>query len=73
MTTADKNMSALNPTRRGIQDIWNAFMVSGAEMGGNDIPFCPTTAVRVPTDIITWTDACHLYRCAIRAHKKRFL
>ena len=40
----------LNPSRKGIVDVWNAFMVEGADFSTNnhDIPFSPTTATFLP-------------------------
>lgn len=53
-------------TRKGCQDIWNAFMVTGARFTDHDIPFCPTTATEVPKDIVTWTEAKTIYKKALR-------
>ena len=47
--------------RKGLRDMWNAFMCYDAMFGPNDIPFCPTTADEIPTEIITWTEAVSIY------------
>ncbi len=44
------------------KDIWNSFMLDGAEFTSNDIPLCPTTAVQLPGDIITWDEAKVIYK-----------
>lgn len=48
--------------RKGLKDIWNAFMANGAKFCEHDIPFCPTTATQLPTDIITWEEAEQIYK-----------
>ncbi len=48
--------------RAGCKDIWNAFMAEGATFCKHDIPFCPTTARRIPKNIITWTEAKSIYK-----------
>lgn len=48
--------------RHGCKDIWNAFMCSNAVYTIHDIPYCPTTALTLPKDIITWEQAVYLYR-----------
>lgn len=54
--------------RRGCKDIWNSFMVAGADFSQSDydIPFCPTTAKVLPTNILTWREAIKIYNTAIR-------
>lgn len=47
--------------RKCCKDIWNAFMVKDAEFSINDIPFCPTTAQALPSNIITWNEAVTIY------------
>lgn len=56
--------------RAGCKDIWNAHMARGAQFCAHDIPFCPTTAQRIPDDIITWEEAKAIYRKQI-ANKNR--
>ena len=49
-------------TRKGIKDTGqNAFMVRGAEFSVNDIPFCPTTADAVPSEIVVYSEAVEIY------------
>lgn len=48
--------------RKGIKDIWNSFMCEGAKFSINDIPYTPTTATKIPTNIITWVEAKSLYK-----------
>jgi len=55
-----------NNPRPGCKDMWNAFMVRGAEFSPNDIPLCPTTAKALPKDIITYSEAVTIYRKKIR-------
>ena len=57
--------------RRGIVDLWNAFMVDGAEFApGTDIPICPTTASALPERLISWREAKKLHKREIgRGHK----
>lgn len=43
--------------RKGIVDVWNAFMVKDAEFDEFDIPMCPTTAKSYPQKLISWKDA----------------
>lgn len=58
-------MSQKNKVRNGCKDIWNAFMCEGATYSKSDIPFCPTTADSIPTRIIPWDEAKHLYKNAV--------
>lgn len=44
----------VRPTRKGIIDIWNAFMVDGAQMCDNDIPLCPCTLEGEPQLLVSW-------------------
>ena len=43
--------------RKGCKDIWNAFMLKGAVYSKNDIPFCPTSAIRLPSRLISYEEA----------------
>jgi len=55
-----KNNSNSQP-RKGCKDMWNAFMVEGAEFViGSDIPICPCTAQNVPKQLISYVEAKHL-------------
>ena len=58
--------------RNGCKDIWNAFMCRGAAYTKNDIPFCPTTANELPTEIILWDEAKRLYKQNIAAGRHNF-
>ena len=45
--------------RKGCKDIWNSYMAVGADFSrsNNDIPFCPTTATKIPSEVVTWEEA----------------
>ena len=58
--------------RRGIADIWNAFMLDGASYDVRDIPFCPTTAKRIPRRLISWPEAKRLHKKAIQRGDKGY-
>ena len=62
---------AIIGVRKGIVDLWNAFMVDGAEFApGTDIPICPTTASSHPEGLISWREAKKLHKREIgRGHK----
>lgn len=62
MLKKPKRQSIMEKPRRGCRDIWCAFMAKGAVFSDNDIPFCPTTATEVPSEIITWEEAKALYK-----------
>mgnify|MGYP003562685231 CR=1 FL=1 len=48
--------------RKGIRDIWNAFMVKEcSKWNEGDIPQCPTARVEIPTDLITWVEAVRIH------------
>lgn len=48
--------------RKGCTDMWNAFMVEGADFVlGTDIPICPCTAQEIPKKLISYVDAKHLH------------
>ncbi len=63
---------AIIGVRRGIVDLWNAFMVNGAKFApGTDIPICPTTASSQPEELISWREAKKLHKREIgRGHKE---
>ncbi|SEQ44018.1 protein of unknown function [Lachnospiraceae bacterium RM5] len=48
--------------RAGCKDIWNAFMNEDAIFGKYDIPFCPTTALEIPKDQVTWEEAKKIHK-----------
>ncbi len=58
--------------RSGCIDIWNAFMVKDAIMTPNDIPVCPTTAMRMPTELITYDVARSLVKKEIQSGNTDF-
>lgn len=54
--------------RTGCKDIWNAHMAKEAKFCAHDIPFCPTTAKGVPTEVLTWEEAKAVYKKHISRH-----
>ena len=64
-----KNNSKKRP---GLVDEWNAYMVQNAKFTDNDIPFCPTTATKIPKSIITYEEAKSIYRDNIRKKNYEF-
>lgn len=52
--------------RNGIVDIWNAFMLEGAFFDVHDIPICPTTANRLPSQLVSWPEAKRIHKRALR-------
>ena len=62
----------LTTLRRGIVDVWNAFMVEGAEYDVHDIPVCPTTATSLPSWLIPWPEAKRLHKKAMRKGDKEY-
>lgn len=49
--------------RKGCADMWNAFMVQGAEFVlGSDIPVCPCTTKDIPQKLISYVEAKHLHK-----------
>ena len=67
-------MSKENSTRSGCKDVWNAYMCKDADFShsNNDIPFCPTTATKIPATIIMWDEAKRLYRNALARGDRDF-
>ncbi|MCR5323256.1 MAG: DUF4417 domain-containing protein [Lachnospiraceae bacterium] len=63
----------IKTNRAGLKDIWNAFMACDALFGEHDIPYCPTTAKKLPSEIITWEEAKAIYKKHIRANDKNFV
>ena len=60
------NTPKIGTNRNGLRDMWNAFMVEGAEFSANDIPLCPTTAKEPPSRLISYDDAKTIHRKALR-------
>ncbi len=49
--------------RNGCTDMWNAFMVRGAEFVlGSDIPICPCTVKNIPKHLISYVEAKHIHK-----------
>ncbi len=49
--------------RSGCVDMWNAFMVEGAEyVLGSDMPICPCTVTNIPNKVIIHQDAVHIHK-----------
>ncbi len=48
--------------RKGLLDIWNAFMVKDASFSNNDIPLCPTITEKLPERLISFDDAKAIHR-----------
>lgn len=55
--------------RAGSKDMWNAYMVNGAEFTENDIPLCPTILTNMPKRIITWPKAKKIHKEMMRKDK----
>ena len=56
-------MNNENTPRAGCIDMWNAFMVKGAQFTlGSDIPLCPCTADQQPAELISYEEAKHLVK-----------
>ncbi len=47
--------------RKNQKDCWNAFMVRGAKFSKNDIPYCPTTTDKIPSELISFSKAKTMY------------
>ena len=59
--------------RKGLVDLWNAFMLEGAELHPDtDLPLCPTTAQDVPTALISWREAKHIHRKEMLRRNSRY-
>lgn len=48
--------------RPGVKDMWNAFMVEGAEFSRNDIPCCPTDNSLIPKKLISFEDCRKIHK-----------
>ncbi len=63
----------MNIVRKGLKDLWwRAYMVSGAKFTAHDIPCCPTTAVEMPSLLLTYKEALEVYRKEKRKGNKEF-
>lgn len=72
-TLMEKPSHAIIWRRKGIVDLWNAFMVDGAEFApGTDIPTCPTTASALPEKLVSWREAKKLHKREIGRGNKNY-
>lgn len=58
--------------RKGIVDVWNAFMVDGAVFDDYDIPFCATSAKSYPNQLISWKEAKTLHNKEVKSGNKDY-
>ena len=58
----NNSKSEIIANRIGCKDIWNAYMADGVTFTSYDIPFCPTTATKIPKALITWDEAKSILR-----------
>ena len=58
--------------RRGIVDMWNAFMLKDAIFSENDMPLCPTTATTPPKSLISWREAKTIHKREMRRGCKNY-
>ena len=58
------NQRKSNPgIRPGCTDMWNAFMVDGADFViGSDMPICPCTTECIPSNLISYVEAKHIHK-----------
>lgn len=55
--------NTISQPRTGCKDIWNAFMVEGADFVlSSDIPICPCTTNSIPQRLISYVEAKHLHK-----------
>lgn len=62
----------LSTNRSGLQDIWNAYMLKGTLYSPNDIPLCPTTAVSLPSRLISYDEAKTLHNKEMQRGNKDY-
>lgn len=67
-----KSKDIMKRTRKGCKDVWNAYMAERVTFTEHDIPFCPTTAEKLPEDIITWEEAKAIYKKHLAKKDKTF-
>lgn len=65
-------MDCKTKIRTDCRDVWNAFMVKGADFSKNGIPFCPTTAKEIPVELISYTEARAMYNRRVKAGDQNF-
>lgn len=68
----ETNCGIIKEPRAGCKDIFNAYMFKGAIFGRNDIPHCPTTATKLPEEVITWEEAKSIYKKELRLKNETF-
>ena len=69
-----QNDSLSNDIRSGCVDIWNAFMVKGADFSfGSDIPICPCTVKDIPQNLISYVDAKYIHKTTINQHPDYYI
>ncbi|MDO4394223.1 MAG: DUF4417 domain-containing protein [Bacillota bacterium] len=68
----DNSKDIMKKTHKGCKDVWNAHMAKGATFTEHDIPFCPTTAEKLPEEIITWEEAKAIYKKYLAKKDKTF-
>ena len=68
----ETNCGIIKEPRTGCKDIFNAYMCKGAIFGRNDIPHCPTTAMKLPEEVITWEEAKSIYKKQLRLKNENF-
>lgn len=59
-------------SRTGMKDIWNAFMLEGAEFAESDVPICPCTASSAPLSVISWPRAKALHKNMLRKGNRTY-
>lgn len=62
----------MNSNRPGLQDIWNASMLIGAQYSPHDFPLCPTTATDVPKALISYSEAKALHNKQMKLGNKAY-
>ena len=67
-------MTNKNKISADCKDVWNAFMVKGADFphNGIGIPPCPTTAREIPQALISYTEARATYNRRMKRGDKNF-
>ena len=68
----ETNCGIIKEPRTGCKDIFNAYMCKNAIFGRNDIPQCPTTATKLPEEVITWEEAKSFYKKELRLKNETF-
>lgn len=61
------NSPIMGTNRKGLIDLWNAFMLENASFSQNDIPLCPSTAKALPNKLVSFDDAKTIHRKELRS------